>query len=169
MPVLWGGSMFPNALGGICSETLFSSLRFIASSTPPTHTPTPSMPQLSCRGEKQDCTISPPTHPLTLLCPQLSCGGEKQERILAAAAAAAADGADNGKRGGGGGGVMLLSIAGSSHNTFADALPLFGQKTGWLLGEWVAGLPARCGTCMPRCLSCAAGAPCSQQRRLRRF
>ncbi|KAL4420912.1 hypothetical protein ABPG77_001253 [Micractinium sp. CCAP 211/92] len=70
---------------------------------------------------------------------QLSCGGERQEAILSAAKVRQA-GESNGKEATGGG-AMLLCIAGSSHNTFADVLALFGQQAGWLLER--LGLSAR--------------------------
>lgn len=64
-----------------------------------------------------------------LATPQLGCDGERQERVLAAAAAAEAPGG-SGRLGG----ALLISIAGSSHNTFAGA------------GGWEAGccLPVHC-------------------------
>ncbi|KAL4443328.1 hypothetical protein ABPG75_011065 [Micractinium tetrahymenae] len=69
---------------------------------------------------------------------QLNCGGERQEAILSAAKVR-----QEGSNGGAasGGGAMLLCIAGSSHNTFADVLALFGQQAGWLLER--LGLSAR--------------------------
>lgn len=70
---------------------------------------------------------------------QLSCGGERQEAILAAAKVRQAGEQDG--EAASGGGSMLLCIAGSSHNTFADVLALFGQKAGWLLER--LGLSAR--------------------------
>lgn len=36
---------------------------------------------------------------------------------------------------------MPSSLAGTSHNSYADALPMFSRQTGWLLG-WL-GLTAR--------------------------
>lgn len=70
---------------------------------------------------------------------QLSCGGERQQAILSAAKVREA-GESNGEAATGGG-AMLLCIAGSSHNTFADVLALFGQQAGWLLER--LGLSAR--------------------------
>lgn len=55
-------------------------------------------------------THSPP-------CVQLACGGERQAKVLAAASAQSQPGG-----GRSGGGAMLLSISGSSHNTFADGV-----------------------------------------------
>ncbi|KAI7836449.1 hypothetical protein COHA_009666 [Chlorella ohadii] len=82
---------------------------------------------------------------------QLSCGGERQQKILAAARQQGGSGQEGGRTGGG---AMLLSIAGSSHNTFADFLPLFGQKTGWLLER--LGLSARLDPLLGIHLSCTA-------------
>lgn len=59
---------------------------------------------------------------------QILCGPERQMRVLKAAAK-------------GGGGSMLLVLEGTSHNSFADALPLFGSHLGWFLEK--LGLTAR--------------------------
>lgn len=56
-----------------------------------------------------------PRSPLRSL-PQLSCGGERQQKVLTAARQQGGAGQEGGRTGGG---AMLLSIAGSSHNTFA--------------------------------------------------
>lgn len=81
----------------------------------------------------------------------LSCGGERQLKVLTAARQQGGAGQEGGRTGGG---AMLLSIAGSSHNTFADFLPLFGQKTGWLLER--LGLSARLDPVLGIHLSCTA-------------
>lgn len=56
-----------------------------------------------------------PRSPLRSL-PQLSCGGERQQKVLTAARQQGGARQEGGRTGGG---AMLLSIAGSSHNTFA--------------------------------------------------
>lgn len=66
---------------------------------------------------------------------ELTCGGDAQRAVLNAARLRHSEGQLTG------GGAMLLVIAGSSHNTFADPLPLFSQHLEWLLGK--LGLAAR--------------------------
>lgn len=66
---------------------------------------------------------------------ELLCGGTRQESLLKAAQVRSAPGECNGA------GAMLLVIAGSSHNTFADPLPLFSGHVGWALRA--LGLSAR--------------------------
>lgn len=66
---------------------------------------------------------------------ELLCGGARQESLLKAARIRSMPGECNGA------GAMLLVIAGSSHNTFADPLPLFSGHVGWALRA--LGLSAR--------------------------
>lgn len=63
----------------------------------------------------------------------LTCDESRQESVLNAASAHATK--TNG------GGAMLLVIAGSSHNTFADLLPLFSEHVEWVFH--LLGMSAR--------------------------
>ena len=64
------------------------------------------------------------------------CGPERQEAVLDAVRVKKES---RGQRNGAGG--MLLVISGSSHNTYADPLPLFAEHVGWALR--MLGLTAR--------------------------
>lgn len=66
---------------------------------------------------------------------QMLCGPERQDKIFNAVKVRK----DHGQRNGAG--AMLLVIAGSSHNTFADPLALFSEHVGWALRA--LGLTAR--------------------------
>ena len=81
---------------------------------------------------------------------QLTCDGERQAAVMAAAAARSSE--DGGE--GGGGGAVRLVLAGTSHNSFADALPLFSSQIGWLLDR--LGLSARLDPVLGVHLSTAA-------------
>jgi len=66
---------------------------------------------------------------------QMLCGPERQSKIFNAVKVRKEHGQRNGA------GAMLLVIAGSSHNTFADPLALFSEHVGWALRA--LGLTAR--------------------------
>jgi hypothetical protein len=66
---------------------------------------------------------------------ELICWPERQNRIFNAAKVRKEKGQTNGA------GAMMLVIAGSSHNTFADPLALFSEHVGWALRA--LGLTAR--------------------------
>lgn len=57
---------------------------------------------------------------------QLKCDGKRQEAVLNACKIRQENGGRNGS------GALFLSFSGSSHNTFADPLPLFSEKVSWI-------------------------------------
>lgn len=66
---------------------------------------------------------------------EVLCGPHRQERIFEAAKVRKSEGELRGA------GALMLVIAGSSHNTFSDPLPLFSEHVGWVLRA--LGLTAR--------------------------
>ena len=83
---------------------------------------------------------------------EFMCGIERQQAVMKAAAATACrhhDDDDNSskdnktkvKKESEGGGALLFVLKGTSHNSFADPLPLFEQAVGWLLK--LLGITAR--------------------------
>ena len=59
---------------------------------------------------------------------EVLCGPHRQQRVFDAAKVRKIDG--GGLKGAG---ALMLVIAGSSHNTFSDPLPLFSEHVGWVL------------------------------------
>ena len=57
---------------------------------------------------------------------QLKCDGKRQASVLNACKIKQENGGRNGS------GALFLSISGSSHNTFADPLPLFSERVSWV-------------------------------------
>lgn len=79
---------------------------------------------------------------------EFMCGIERQEAVMKATTSRQENddgnkgkGKEGAEGGGGGGGALLFVLKGTSHNSFADPLPLFEQAVGWLLK--LLGITAR--------------------------
>lgn len=70
---------------------------------------------------------------------ELTCDGVRQQMVLQSTCHVSSN--TESPRAISGGGALLLVIAGSSHNTFADPLPLFSKHVGWLFR--LLGMTAR--------------------------